>query len=414
MEEQLVLLREECSSEEYKSSVKLLFTYVKNIHNNNTVEKYRKLRTGNEKFNANIWKYEACRTMLLLAGFEQQDEFIVLPKRIDVNHLYTTLNDVLAEIEPSALSTASQKSAQNTTASTIQTGSLNLMGAKGGSLFEEDVKADLTLLSYLMEMGYSKVAAERGLIATGNKGVQPAMDWIDAHPGCHTKPSSTKVSTTHDTNDASLMGIMESSSAEIVTSRLQKSLDEKHKYQEKLRLQEIKKARLDKAEDKKAREYLKKNIESERTLSKEKFEREKHVRHAEIEANTHTTDHPVLSSSSGASSNICRIRIKNIDGTHVTWEGDKNTSVKDFYSYVKTLVKTDDEYQAAVPHPHVILEPNDETSLLEKGLHPTSTIVIQKLNQNQAATFINRLMNESSSDVLTTRNDVEDAVEGMS
>lgn len=35
---------------------------------------------------------------------------------------------------------------------------------------------------------------------------------IDAHPGCHTKPSSTKVSTTHDTNDASLMGIMESSS----------------------------------------------------------------------------------------------------------------------------------------------------------------------------------------------------------
>ena len=31
------------------------------------------------------------------------------------------------------------------------------------------------------EMGYSREAAEQGLIATNNKGVQPAMDWILTH-----------------------------------------------------------------------------------------------------------------------------------------------------------------------------------------------------------------------------------------
>lgn len=54
---------------------------------------------------------------------------------------------------------------------------LKLSPFKGTSYFDQEIKANLTLLSYMVEMGFDKSSAEQALIATKNVGIQPAMDW---------------------------------------------------------------------------------------------------------------------------------------------------------------------------------------------------------------------------------------------
>ena len=92
MEEALSTLKLTSSISEYNAALKILHTYAKNIVNNPTNEKYRKIRIENPKFNSAVWRFDAARMVMFLAGFEEEGEFLVLPSNIDLSFFYGLLS----------------------------------------------------------------------------------------------------------------------------------------------------------------------------------------------------------------------------------------------------------------------------------------------------------------------------------
>jgi len=376
MEELVDELKQQCGTQEqFETTLKLFYTYINNIHVNNTVVKYRTIKIKNEKFSKNIWKYDSCKTLLLMSQFmlmeETGNEYLCLPNEISVSLIHGILQNRMKE-ENMVVKSPTKKN--------IDSSRLKL-NTSGASAFEEELKADLTLLSYLAEMGFPRGASMKALIATNNKGVQPAMDWLDEHPESLVitdgEQSTSKADVAMETtNTNALMGIMQNPTEEVAVSRLQKASSEKHKYQEKLRLESIKKAKIAKQEDKLAKENLMKNMQSERQKAKEKFEMEKRIRHA----SDHT--HEEESITSRDEEDKIKIKIKMLDGEMKIWYADMGASVKDLYSYVAECSVGSTDYVIVQPHPHVILENEDTATLKERGLFPTAAVVVQQVKHD--------------------------------
>lgn len=379
MDAALSQLKDDCSSTDYQNAIRFLYIYIKNIHENPNVEKYRKIRTSNAKFNTNVWQFAGCRTILLMSGFEEVGEHIELSVNADVSMLYHILREQTDKGENSPDKFQAKQQVQGNT-----TLKLNV-GNEGGGIFAPDVKADMTLLSYMVEMGYTSHAASKGLIATNNQGVQPAMDWIAEHPECHIAPAPEK----NISSESDFMQLPSSSSSsssssndgQAVTSRLRNANEQKLAYQEKLRLEAIKKAKLEKAEDIKAKNYLKKNLHSQRQETKEKFEREKVIRH-DVELEEQQRAEQEMAKISNISSDVSVLHIKMHDGKVLTWETSKESTVKDLWAHIVNIIDVpSDQFTVCIPHPHEILNLEDLTTLKEKCLYPKATVVVQMLKQ---------------------------------
>lgn len=386
MEEALSTLKLTSSISEYNAALKILHTYAKNIVNNPTNEKYRKIRIENPKFNSAVWRFDAARMVMLLAGFEEEGEFLVLPSNIDLSFFYGLLSQKVngtgsSSNKPDDAVPSSSKH-QVEKASTLK-----LFADKGASMFEEEIKPDMTLLSYLVEMGYAKHVAEQGLVATKNKGVQPAMDWISTHPEAIQNVKKKDENPTGDTTPNSLMGIMETSPNEAtssISSRYGKYMDERHKYQEKIRLEAIKKAKIEKEEDRRAKLMLKKNLEAERNQTKQKFQQQSQLRHSENEKQSRVPSSPV---DSAVDPSHTRIRIKLPDGNTEVWETPKSNLVEALYNHVYSLcpnIPTED-LKIISPSTHQMIT-NDGQSLEIAGLSPSATVIVHRVQKEATHT----------------------------
>lgn len=134
--------------------------------------------SGNPKFNTTIWQLEQARTFLLFAGFEQEGDFLFLPSSVKLDGAKLLIDEALGTSPSSqALPVTGNPSSVSQPSSVLK-----LNKQKDSSLFDQDVKADLTLLSYMKEMGYDIAMAETALIATKNIGIQLAIEWINQNP----------------------------------------------------------------------------------------------------------------------------------------------------------------------------------------------------------------------------------------
>ncbi|CAB4038222.1 UBX domain-containing 1, partial [Paramuricea clavata] len=205
------------------------------------------------------------------------DDFLVLPEGVHLDEVKATLDtvnvdNVQANPDTNTKLTTSQQ--QPPTSSVLK-----LRGSADSSMFDETVKADMTLLSYMKEMGFDVAVAEKALLITKNQGVQPAIDWINSNPD---KVTEIQMAQFHQPSTPSETVVQEkigdnrhahpvaTTSEAGPVSRYQTTIDERHRFQERVRLEAIEAARLEKAEQKRQKQYLLKNLEDEKKERREK------------------------------------------------------------------------------------------------------------------------------------------------
>ncbi|XP_065673092.1 UBX domain-containing protein 1 isoform X3 [Hydra vulgaris] len=365
------------TTDAYKEAIHLLYLYIDNIFKNKNYEKYRKIRIANEKFHQKVWRFEPCRLLLELCGFEQDNEFLTLSVNGDISEVHSILLKEAMELkilEPKIQPLLSDKTL------TIRT--------KDSGIFKSEIKPDLTLLSYLVEMGYANNVAAQGLIATKNTGVQPAMDWIELHSELKiNKPMQHK----EHINKTSLTSCSSEGVQpyqDVMSSRYTKSLDEKHKFQEKQRLEMIKRSKLEKEEEIRVKHNLMMNIESEKKEKRIKFEEEKRLRHFG-EAKQQDTEQ-THTSKSGSTDNI-NLRIKLPNTIVIDWETNRFTSLNALYEYVSANTKICvHDFKVVIPYPHKVLENSHEINLEQEGLYPNGIVVVQMIAKIGATTDHNK------------------------
>ncbi|XP_032218201.1 uncharacterized protein LOC116601481 isoform X2 [Nematostella vectensis] len=260
------------------AAVNLIQVYFSNIERNPQNAKFRKIRIGNPKFSSTIWEVEPARTFLLLCGFEQQGEFLVLPEKADISAAKLLIDGSLSNAVKQKSPGADQPS-HNAPQLDEQSSTLKLSAPKGASVFDQNAKADLTLLSYMVEMGYDRCISEKALIATKNTGVQPAMDWISMNPdvalGNATNSSAIETGLSAIAPNTSgavaapvATGVSASDMRPAPVSRYQKTADERHKFQEKLRLEAIEAARIEKLAKQQHKQNLLKELQVDKDRAK--------------------------------------------------------------------------------------------------------------------------------------------------
>ncbi|XP_057335816.1 UBX domain-containing protein 1 isoform X1 [Microplitis mediator] len=80
------------------------------------------------------------------------------------------------------------------------------------------MSADLSFVSMLVDMGFSKSRSEKALNATGNVGVQPAMDWLFSNPDDEiSETGANPAGDSQPTPEASSSGAQSNSKTEPVT-----------------------------------------------------------------------------------------------------------------------------------------------------------------------------------------------------
>ncbi|KAF2359232.1 PUB domain [Trinorchestia longiramus] len=84
MEESLTQLRSEASTKDLRTAIETLIQILRNIHQNSTNDKFRKIRTTNAKIVEKFWRFEGARTFLLITGWRCEGEHIVLDSDVDV------------------------------------------------------------------------------------------------------------------------------------------------------------------------------------------------------------------------------------------------------------------------------------------------------------------------------------------
>ncbi|XP_028399102.1 uncharacterized protein LOC114522573 [Dendronephthya gigantea] len=369
----------------------LLKVYVTNIVQNPTNGKYRKIRKSNPKFHSTIWSNEDARSFLLLAGFEESNDFLELPEGVHLHEAKTIL-DVLTtdDVKSGADSnTQSSTSTQQQQSSSV----LQLRGSSDSSMFDETSKPDMTLLSYMKEMGFDVAVAEKALIMTMNQGVQPAMDWINSNPG---KVSEIQMAQFHQTssadktveqNPAKTGDVAKSergtgsSTITSPVSRYQTTLDERHRFQERVRLEAIEAARLEKAEQKRQKEYLLKNLEDERKERKEKGERVKTMRMQDGSATTtgETGERPREAGEDENNSISLRIRLP--DGRINNLKLGSHSCLEEIYKHISSISGLkENDFVIMTVAPQIKLTEKGKT-LDDLGLKSQETLIVQRVDQ---------------------------------
>ncbi|XP_047140079.1 peptide-N(4)-(N-acetyl-beta-glucosaminyl)asparagine amidase isoform X2 [Hydra vulgaris] len=341
------------TTDAYKETIHMLYLYIDNIFKNKDCEKYRKIRIGNEKFHQKVWRFEPCRLLLELCGFEQGNEFLTLSVNGDISKVHSILLKEAME--------------------------LNILEPK-----VHPPLSDKTLT--IRTKGYSNSVAVQSLIATKNIGVQPAMDWIELHPECKiNKPMQHEE---HINKTSSYSSEVVQPYQDVMSSRYTKSLDEKHKFQEKQRLEMIKRSKLEKEEEIRVKHNLMMNIESEKKEKRIKYEEEKRLRHFD-EAKQQNAEQIHTSKSGSTDSIMLRIKLPNT--IVLDWETNRFTSLNTLYEYVSTKSKLCvHDFEVVIPYPHKVLENSHEINLEQEGLYPNGIVVVQMIARIGAATDHNK------------------------
>jgi len=362
--------------------------YVNNIVKDPENPKYRKIRISNPKFNTVIWQLEQARTFLLFSGFEQEGDFLVLPSSVKLDEANLLIDEALG------LSPSSQTShhANSGPSHSSHTGNvLKLSSQKGESLFDQDAKADLTLLSYMKEMGYDISVAEKALIATKNKGIQPAIDWINQNPGeaagTVQKEAEEAKEPQSDTQSTKQHSVASSSSVDPApVSRYQKTIDERHKFQERLRLEAIEEAKLEKQRKKLHKEYLLKDMKDEKDEKMEKAKQAKLTEDASEPLNRTVADQEGLAEGTM----MVDLRIRLPDGQLLSVSLSSDSTIETLYQEVNRLWPLNDNENApdfvlltSFPQRRIS---DMESTLDASGLAPRAALVVQRADQQGVLT----------------------------
>ncbi|XP_068694359.1 uncharacterized protein [Montipora foliosa] len=387
MEAALDSLRAISETDQAKNALSLMQVYFNNIVKDPENPKYRKIRISNPKFNSAIWQLEQARTLLLLSGFEQEGEFLVLPSSIKLDGTKLLLDEAFGVSSPNeAKQHVNSGPSHSNESGTV----LKLASQKGESLFDQDVKADLTLLSYMQEMGYDVIAAEKALVATKNKGVQPAIDWINQNPyDKSVKPPASEVmphgDTSQDTTQALCVGSSSDSGVHPApVSRYHKTMAERHKFQEKVRLEAIEEAKLEKQRKKLQREYLL------RDMKDEKLEKAKHAKLTEntTEPSTCATSDQAVDDRESALMVDLKIRLP--DGEVLSLSLSSDSTIEKLYQEVRRLWSEDDKKEPSdfvlmTSFPQIRIS-DMESSLEAAGLSSRAALVVQRADQHGVVT----------------------------
>ncbi|KAJ7365761.1 Thioredoxin-like protein 1 [Desmophyllum pertusum] len=247
----------------------------------------------------------------------------------------------------------------------------------------------------MKEMGYDIVAAENALIATKNKGIQPAIDWINQNPDkarVKLQQSGANVAADVPHGDAqsisqhSLASSSSTAPAAAVHSRYQNTIDERHKFQEKLRLEAIEEAKLEKQRKKLHKENLLKNMKEEKD---EKLEKAKHARLTENTAEPSTNVITDQQCSDGESAMV-ELRIRIPDGQVLSVSFPSNTTIQTLYQEVKKQLPSSnsqslDDFVLMTSFPQRRIS-DMESTLEAAGLAPRAALVVQRTDQQGVLT----------------------------
>ncbi|XP_074615924.1 uncharacterized protein LOC141875514 isoform X2 [Acropora palmata] len=346
MENALDAFRAISGTDEAKNALSLIQVYfiVKDPQN----QKFRRIRISNPKFYASIWQLEQARTFLLLSGFEQEGEFLVLPSSIKLDGTKLLLDEAFGV---SSANEARKHDVSGSLHTNDKSTVLKLNSQKVDSLFDQDIKADLTLLSYMKEMGYNVTVAEKALIATKNGGVQPAIDWINQNPyeeivklqQVEVVPQENTEGTSKFSNNSNTFD----SRAHVQpapVSRYQKTIAERHKFQEKVRLEAIEEAKLEKQRKKLQREYLLKDLKDEKD---EKLEKAKHAKLAAESSSETSTCAPVDQTVHDGESLLIDLKIRLPDGEVLSISLSSDSTIETLYQEVRKLWPENGEQQVS-------------------------------------------------------------------
>ncbi|XP_078373827.1 uncharacterized protein LOC144657354 [Oculina patagonica] len=391
MEAALEALRSVSETDQAKNALSLMQVYVNNIVKDPANPKYRKIRISNPKFNTAIWQLEQARTFLLFSGFEQEGDFLVLPSSIKLDGAKLLIDEALGISPSNQTSHASTSAPSNTSQPSSM---LKLNAAKDCSLFDQDVKADLTLLSYMKEMGYDVAVAENALIATKNKGIQPAIDWINQNPDkAREKLQQSGTNVASDVLHGNTQGISQQSLASSsspspapVQSRYQKTLDERHKFQERLRLEAIEEAKLEKQRKKLHKENLLKDMKDEKDEKLEKAKQAKLAEDAAEPSNKAITDQQC----GDGESPMVDLRIRMPDGQVLSLSLSSNSTIQTLYQEVKNQLPSNDsqsldDFVLMTSFPQRRIS-DMESTLEAAGLAPRAALVVQRTDQQGVLT----------------------------
>ncbi|XP_073242302.1 uncharacterized protein [Porites lutea] len=399
MESALEALRSVPDPDQVKNALSLMQVYVNNIVKDPDSQKYRKIRITNPKFNSAIWQLEQARTFLLLSGFEQDGEFLVLPFSVNIDGVKVLIDGALGISQSNKSNNAIRS---NPTQGSSEPGSavLKLSSQKGESLFDQDTKADLTLLSYMKELGYDIAVAEQALICTKNKGIQPAIDWINENPGKATVPleqtAGTAVTTVaaasvvpdlphSDKSSFSQQSAGTSlSTGPAVVSRFQKTIDDRHKFQERLRLEAIEEAKLEKQRKKLQKEYLLKDLRDEKDERLEKAKLAKLAADTPEPSSTASTEQQC----DEGKSSMVELRIRLPDGQILSVGLPRDSTVRALYREINRLWHDNqnvDDFLLLTSFPQRRIS-EMESTLEAEGLSPRAALVVQKKDQQGVVT----------------------------
>lgn len=379
MEDALDALRSLSDTDQVKNALSLMQLYVNNIVKDSDNAKYRKIRITNPKFNSVIWQLEQARTFLLFSGFEQEGEFLVLPSSVKLDGAKLLIDGALG-ISPSSKTINVDSGPSHT--SQHSSSVLKLSSQKGESLFDQDTKAGLTLLSYMKEMGYDIAVAEKALIVTKNKGIQPAIDWINQNPEqarakLQQTEAAAEADAPHSLNQHSVAS--SSSAGPAPVSRFQKTIDERHKFQERLRLEAIEEAKLEKQRKKLHKEYLLKDMKDEKD---EKLEKAKLAKLTEDAPEPTNTAIPDQQCNVGESSMV-ELRIRLPDGQVLLISLSNDSTIRTLYREVSRLWHDNqsvDDFFLLTSFPQRRIS-DMESTLEAAGLAPRAALVAQRADQ---------------------------------
>ncbi|XP_029206990.2 UBX domain-containing protein 1-like isoform X2 [Acropora millepora] len=391
MENALDAFRAISGTDEAKNALSLIQVYFNNIVKDPQNQKFRRIRISNPKFYSSIWQLEQARTFLLLSGFEQEGEFLVLPSSIKLDGTKLLLDEAFG------VSSANEARKHKYVSGSLHTNDkstvLKLNSQKVDSLFDQDIKADLTLLSYMKEMGYNVTAAEKALIATKNEGVQPAIDWINQNPyeeivklkQVEVVPQENTEGTSKFPNNSNTFD----SGAHVQpapVSRYQKTIAERHKFQEKVRLEAIEEAKLEKQRKKLQREYLLKDLKDEKD---EKLEKAKHAKLAAESSSETSTYAAVDQTVHDGESLLIDLKIRLPDGEVLSISLSSDSTIETLYQEVRRLWPENGEQQVSRDFVLMTSFPQRritdmENSLASAGLGRRAALVVQRLHEQES------------------------------
>ncbi|XP_015772287.1 PREDICTED: uncharacterized protein LOC107350565 [Acropora digitifera] len=166
-------------------------------------------------------------------------------------------------------------------------------------------------------------------------------------------------------------------------SRFQKTIAERHKFQEKVRLEAIEEAKLEKQRKKLQREYLLKDLKDEKD---EKLEKAKHAKLAAESSSETSTSVAVDQAIDDGESLLIDLKIRLPDGEVLSISLSSDSTIETLYQEVRRLWPENGEEQVSRDFVLMTSFPQRritdmENSLASAGLGRRAALVVQRLHE---------------------------------